>query len=109
MNELIILATLEVTPLMIVCNVLVEVARVFEFIIVVDEDTPFTILVNTFPRDDTSLVVLDNRFEIDVVATTPLIFEVTTPFEKSILLFVITGVDDVTPLMIVFKVFPVTA
>jgi hypothetical protein len=74
-----ILLTAEEIPLTIVWNVFVDVATVLLLIIDEVASTPFTEDVNVFVAEDNTFVVVDTNPAIDVVDTTPLTLDVTTP------------------------------
>jgi hypothetical protein len=78
-NELMMLATVEVIPLMIVCRTFpVEVA--IEVLMIDDVDiSPLTSEVRVFVAEERELVVTGRSPVIEVVATTPLIFDERTP------------------------------
>jgi hypothetical protein len=78
---LIILATVEAIPLMINWITLLLDEAVAVLIIEAVEVTPFTAEVKVLAEDVNELVVVGSNPTIEVVATTPLTFEVTTPPE----------------------------
>ena len=78
-NELMMFATVDEIPLMIVWNRFALDDAVAELMIVDVDDTPLTFEVNVLADEDNTLVVVGTRPTIDVVDITPLTLDVTTP------------------------------
>lgn len=112
-KELIMFVTREEIPFTIVWKVLVEVATLFEFIVVsvVLEITPFTLEVIVF---ELVVVARDKLLLVDEATKLDKLVEVDTPFTVlvSVLpltdnpLLLITDVVATTPLIVVVRVLP---
>jgi hypothetical protein len=80
-NELMMFVTVDAIPLIITCKRLSDDDATFVFMILEVEVTPLTVNDNVLPILSNVLVVAGSNPDIDVVDTTPLTLDVTTPPE----------------------------